>query len=82
MLKHVAPIPAIAEAITNTPDALLSMIKMDHETTCERRPMSTFWRAWFCNESSDDESDTDSESHFANFEQDRLEARLAVACAA
>ena len=32
MLKHVAPIPVIAEAITNTPDALLSMIKMDPET--------------------------------------------------
>ena len=26
MLKHVAPIPAIAEAITDTPDALLPMI--------------------------------------------------------
>ena len=32
MLKYVAPIPAIAEAITDTPDALLPMIKMDSET--------------------------------------------------
>ena len=32
MLKHVAHIPAIAEAITDTPDALLPMIKMDPET--------------------------------------------------
>ena len=48
-------------------------------TTCECRTMYRFRRG---NESSDDERDTDSESHFAYFEQDRLEARLAAACPA
>ena len=32
MLKHVAPLPVIAEAITDTPDALLLMTKMDPKT--------------------------------------------------
>ena len=32
MLKYVAPIPVKAEAITDTPDALLPMIKMDPKT--------------------------------------------------
>ena len=41
--------------------------------------MYTFWQG---NVTSDDESDTVSESHFAYFEQDGLEASLAAACAA
>ena len=34
MLKHVATIPVIAKAITDTPDAVLPMIKIDPKTFC------------------------------------------------
>ena len=45
MLKHVAPIPAIAEAITDTPDALLPLIKMDPKTFC-LPPLNSVARKW------------------------------------
>ena len=51
MLKHVAPIPAIAEEITDTPDALLPMIKMDPETFL-LPPFNSVVRKWFGSTSS------------------------------
>ena len=46
ILRYVAPIPAIAEAITDTPDALLHMIKtMDPETFCQP-PLNSVARKW------------------------------------
>ena len=51
MLKHVVPIPAIAEAITYTPDTLLPMIKMDPETFC-MPPLNSLARKWLDSTSS------------------------------
>ena len=74
MLKHVAPIPAVAEAITDTPDALLPMIKMDPETF--RMPtLNSVARKWLDSTSStvisfeskkkdDDDTDDDLEKSY------------------
>ena len=52
MLKHVAPLPVIAEAITwDTPDALLPMTKMDPKTFC-MPSLNSVAQKWFDSTSS------------------------------
>ena len=46
LLKHVAPLAVIAHAITNTPDALLSMTKMEPESFCIQ-PLNSAAQKWF-----------------------------------